>query len=348
MKVRRGRNRPGERVHPTRGGAGRPGAGRCPFSLLPNRGAAGGVGAALAVAAYGRPGRGVTDETRRQAPRKRVDDAVDAALEELGLPRQAAAAQARPAREESAPSTPPPADGLAAQREAAAQLGAALRALTDASVRTLASTATLLDVAARITECLPALTADQRDVGDPAPLDDPAAKLWLYNPVIGRANPIAPWLETTLVDGVLTGRATLGLPYQGPRGYVHGGVSALLLDQVLGDVVSASGRSGLTVSLSTRYRGPIPLLAPLLVVGRVVEVADRKITAAGTIALESEPDRPLVEGVGVFVVPRPDQAARLFGAFGGPARDTPGTPDTPGMPAAVPALAVPPTSPSTT
>ncbi|KJE19807.1 hypothetical protein FF36_05928 [Frankia torreyi] len=271
-----------------------------------------------------------------------MDDAVDAALDELGLPRQAAA-QARPAWEE--PSTV--ADGMAtqremaAQRDAAAQLGAALRALTDASVRTLAPTATLLDVAARITQCLPALTAEQRDVGEPAPLDDPVAKLWLYNPVIGQANPIAPWLETTLVDGVLTGRATLGLPYQGPRGYLHGGVSAMMLDQVLGDVVSASGRSGLTVSLSARYRRPVPLLAPLLVVGRVVEVADRKITAAGTIALESEPDQPLVEGVGIFVVPRPDQAARLFGAFGAPAPDTPGTPGT------VPSAAVPPNQPST-
>jgi acyl-coenzyme A thioesterase PaaI-like protein len=265
----------------------------------------------------------MTDETtRRQAPRKRVDDAVDAALEELGLPRQAAA-QARTAQAEPTPATA--AAGLAAQRDAAIQLGVALRALTDASVRTLVPTETLLDVAARITQCLPALTAEQRNVGEPSPLDDPAANLWLYNPIIGQANPIAPWLETTLVDGVLTGRATLGFPYQGPRGYLHGGVSAMMLDQVLGDVVSASG---MTVSLSTRYRRPIPLLAPLLVVGRVVEVAGRKTTAVGTIALESEPDQPLVEGVGIFVVPRPDQAARLFGAFRGSAADTPGAPQT--------------------
>ncbi|MCM3922638.1 PaaI family thioesterase [Frankia sp. AiPs1] len=273
-----------------------------------------------------------------------MDDAVDAALEELGLPRQAAA-QARPARAAAAVADD---DDIAAQRDAAAQLGMALRALTDASVRTLASTATLLDVVARITQCLPALTAEQRDVGEPAPLDDPAAKLWLYNPVVGQANPIAPWLETTLVDGVLTGRATLGLPYQGPRGYLHGGVSAMMLDQVLGDVVSASGRSGLTVSLSARYRRPVPLLAPLLVVGRVVEVADRKITAAGTIALASEPDQPLVEGVGIFVVPRPDQAARLFGAFRGPAPDTPGAPHPADAAGTVPAGTVPSNPPSTT
>ncbi len=260
-----------------------------------------------------------------------MDNAVDAALEKLGLPRQAAA-MARPAWEEPTPSPLSPADGMAARRDAAAQLGAAVRALTDATVRTLVPTETLLDIAARITECLPALTAEQRDIGEPAPLDDPAAKMWLHNPVIGRANPIAPWVETTLVDGVLTGRATLGLPYQGPRGYLHGGMSAMMLDQILGDVVSASGRSGLTVSLSTRYRGPVPLLAPLLVVGQVVEVADRKITAVGTIALESKPDQPLVEGVGIFVVPRPDQAARLFGVS---APDAPGT---------IPSGAIPPNS----
>lgn len=266
----------------------------------------------------------MTDETmRRRAPRERVDDAVDAALEKLGVPRQVAAA-ALPASTEPPPSPVPSADGLQARRDAATQLGAAVRALSDAAVLSLAPAETLLDIAARITECLPALTAEQRRFGDRAPLDDPAVRLWLHNPVVGRANPIAPPVETELVDGALTGRVTFGLSYQGPRGYLHGGVSAMMLDQILGDVVSTSGRTGMTVSLSTRYRRPVPLLVPLLVVGRVIEVADRKITAAGTIAVAAEPDQPLVEGVGIFVVPRPDQAARIFGAFGGLGSDAPG------------------------
>ncbi len=38
----------------------------------------------------------------------------------------------------------------------------------------------------------------------------------------------------------MQGVVTLTLPYQGPPGHVHGGVSALLLDHVLG-VANAGG-----------------------------------------------------------------------------------------------------------
>ncbi|WP_231123421.1 hotdog family protein [Nocardioides sambongensis] len=56
-----------------------------------------------------------------------------------------------------------------------------------------------------------------------------------HDPVTGPENAIAPPLHLGgLPDGSVRGTVTLGLPYQGPPGCVHGGISALLLDHALG------------------------------------------------------------------------------------------------------------------
>ena len=56
-------------------------------------------------------------------------------------------------------------------------------------------------------------------------------------------------------DGVV-GEATLGLAYEGPPGFVHGGMSALLMDQLLGSAAAAAGLWGMTAHLELDYRGP--------------------------------------------------------------------------------------------
>ena len=80
------------------------------------------------------------------------------------------------------------------------------------------------------------------------------------NAVMGLRNPVAPPLEIKS-DG--EGRAwsdfRLGAPYEGPPGLVHGGVVALILDQVLGHAVSTSGLPGMTGTLTIRYRQGTPL-----------------------------------------------------------------------------------------
>ena len=80
------------------------------------------------------------------------------------------------------------------------------------------------------------------------------------NTVMGLRNPIAPPLHIHS-DG--EGRAwsdfSLGAPYEGPPGLVHGGVVALMLDQVLGHAVSTSGRPGMTGTLTIVYRRGTPL-----------------------------------------------------------------------------------------
>ena len=60
------------------------------------------------------------------------------------------------------------------------------------------------------------------------------------NPVIGIRNPIAPPLTIQhAADGRMFTDFHLGAAFEGPPGHVHGGVSALILDHVLGEVAPA-------------------------------------------------------------------------------------------------------------
>ena len=59
------------------------------------------------------------------------------------------------------------------------------------------------------------------------------------NPVIGLRNPIAPPLVLHRApDGSVYSDFHLGAAFEGPPGHVHGGVSALMLDHVLGEAAS--------------------------------------------------------------------------------------------------------------
>ncbi|WP_433345813.1 PaaI family thioesterase [Microtetraspora malaysiensis] len=127
-----------------------------------------------------------------------------------------------------------------------------------------------------------------------------------HDPVTGPENAIAPPLALTgKEDGSIEGVVVLGMPYQGPPGFVHGGISALLLDHTLGVANDWGGASGMTAELTLRYHRPTPLFEPLTVTGRQVAVDGRKIRAVGTISAGGE---VCVSAEGLFVakrVPRP-------------------------------------------
>ena len=96
---------------------------------------------------------------------------------------------------------------------------------------------------------------------------------------------------------------------------MHGGVSSLLVDQLLGSTAIAAGLWGMTVRLELDYRGPVPLSTPLVLQARVTEAAGRKCVVTGTIATAATPERTLVEARGVFVMPREEVRADYFGAI---------------------------------
>ncbi|GAB3291408.1 PaaI family thioesterase [Parasphingorhabdus pacifica] len=211
-----------------------------------------------------------------------------------------------------------PNEQSADRRRAAAELGAALRDLNEAAVSTEVDVDTLARVAAQVRECVGPLAVATRTRDELPSADENMPVHRTYNPAIGLGNPIAPPMWVEMVDGVAVGSCTLGLIYEGPPRYVHGGVSAMLLDQILGHANAADGHPGMTVRLSVKYRRPVPLQTPLRITGEMsgVDGSGRGEAKAG-IATAEEPERLLVQSEGTFVRPSPEQARKLFGESAG-------------------------------
>ncbi|WP_448626675.1 PaaI family thioesterase [Geodermatophilus sp. URMC 64] len=220
---------------------------------------------------------------------------------------------------------------------AVSDLGEALRGLVDASVRTALDAGELVAAAEEARALTARLAAARRPAGRLPSLDDPVAFRRVYNPVTGVGSAFAPPLRIRHEGDEVVARTVLGLAYEGPPGFLHGGMSGLLMDQMLGSAVIAAGLWGMTVRLELDYRGPVPLDVPIELRGRVVEDAGRKTGAAGTIARADAPDGVLVEARGIFVAPRPEKVADYFGAV----TDASGRHAPPGRPTDATAVAEP-------
>jgi acyl-coenzyme A thioesterase PaaI-like protein len=195
---------------------------------------------------------------------------------------------------------------LATRRDAVGALGSALRDLVDAAVRTEVPLAELEDVTATVQQLAARLRVDMRGLQETTPLDDPDTGERWYSPVYGPGNPLAPRLTATHTpDGRATGRVTLGKPYEGPPGVVHGGVVAILFDHMLARAVRAAGRGGMTAELSVAYRRPVRLGVPLLLTAKMGDADGRRTTALARIVAEDDPGTTLAEAEGLFVSLRP-------------------------------------------
>jgi uncharacterized protein (TIGR00369 family) len=195
---------------------------------------------------------------------------------------------------------------LATRREAVGVLGSALRDLVDAAVRTEVPLAELEDVTASVQQLAARLRVDMRGLQEAVPLDDPETGERMYNPVYGAGNPLAPRLAVSdSPDGRASGRVTLGKPYEGPPGVVHGGVVAALFDHMLARAVRAAGRGGMTAELTVTYRRPVRLGVPLLVTSKLGDADGRRTTALARIVAEDDPGTTLAEAEGLFVSLRP-------------------------------------------
>ncbi|MFI6874796.1 PaaI family thioesterase [Streptomyces sp. NPDC050400] len=184
---------------------------------------------------------------------------------------------------------------------------AAARRVVTALLRTGGGTGTDMDVVAAELNAL----ADRLTETAP-PVGERLAAMWRgqgvtrHDPVTGPENALAPPLHLDgKDDGSVEGVVTLDLPYQGPPGHVHGGISALLLDHTLGVANHWGGPSGMTAELTLRYLRPTPLFEPLTVSGRQVSVDGSRIRAVGEI---SAAGRTCVTVEGLFInkhLPRP-------------------------------------------
>ena len=197
---------------------------------------------------------------------------------------------------------------------AVTDLGAALRGLIENSVTTLVDAPELRAVTEQVTAAAEALAVARRPLTQLPRLDDPAVFRRVYNPVSGIGSPRAPPLVIRRGRGGVFAEVSLGAAYEGPPGYVHGGMSSLLMDQLLGAAAMAAGRWGMTAHLELDYRGPLPLATPLLLRAQVGEESGRKTVIIGSVALAESPEQVLVEARGVFVAPRPEKSQAYFGS----------------------------------
>lgn len=139
-------------------------------------------------------------------------------------------------------------------------LADAVRDLADASLRTTVSYDDVAEVRAELERLTARLRTEQIPGSFGVSVSTDGAVRGHGNAVVGLRNPIAPPL---LVERSEEGRARasfhLGAVYEGPPGVVHGGVVALVLDQILGEAAAAGGSPGMTGTLSLRYEQNTPL-----------------------------------------------------------------------------------------
>ena len=79
------------------------------------------------------------------------------------------------------------------------------------------------------------------------------------NPIIGDCSPVRPDVEVRIADGEVVGTATFTRRFVGPAGHAHGGISAMLADQLVAAAPMAIGQRTVTKSLTIRYLRALPL-----------------------------------------------------------------------------------------
>lgn len=184
-----------------------------------------------------------------------------------------------------------------------APLVAAVRRLVDVAIRTRAEGAELDAAVAGIVAATDRLAADAAD-GPAGVRFNSEGRSWNWgNAAVGVRNAVAPPLAIRFVDDThVEGTADLGTAYEGPPGLVHGGVSALLLDHLMGETASRHHtQTTFTGTLTMRYEAPLPL-GPVVLHGELTHQEGRKVHVTASI---SAADGPVsVSATGVFVIPR--------------------------------------------
>jgi Thioesterase superfamily len=109
-----------------------------------------------------------------------------------------------------------------------------------------------------------------------------------YSPVVGPLNPIAPPLTFAFDGERLRGTGVLPAVFVGPPGAVHGGVVAMVLDELLGAVNACLGLGAFTGTLTVRYERPTPIATGLELESWVDRTEGRKVFTVGTISAGGE------------------------------------------------------------
>jgi len=182
---------------------------------------------------------------------------------------------------------------FAERRRATESVAASIRALADAAAETAVEPSVLDDVRAQLDEITVRLRAAEHD-GAYSGLVEPPVDYSLpenpmpLNPIIGACNPSRPDVQLRYRDGEVVGTATFTRRFTGPPGFTHGGITAMIADQIVAVTGGAIGTRCITKALHVRFRRPLPLNEPIELWG-VCDLSDEtNITARYTMSAGGE------------------------------------------------------------
>ena len=187
------------------------------------------------------------------------------------------------------------------QRALYGPLTEAVRKLIDAGLHTEVDEDTVRAAQTSIEAVTEMLERQQRAVGSKLRHEGTGRPLAWANPAVGLRNAIAPPMEIHHEDdGRCWSEFSLSGAYEGPPGWVHGGICALVLDHILGEAASDGlTQPKFTGTISLRYVRGTPL-------GRLrAEAFIERIDGVKTFARGylKDADGTTVEAEGVFIQP---------------------------------------------
>jgi len=181
-------------------------------------------------------------------------------------------------------------------------LGESVRALVDATIRTTEDAETIAAVKNDIDAAVQRLRRNQIDGTFGETLIDNGATVSWGNAVRGIRNALAPPVFSHLDEsGRVSADFHLGAAYEGPPGHVHGGVSAMILDQLLGEAACPDLVPRFSGSITYRYVRPAAL--GTLHAEAFQTHTDGAKTYCSAYIADAE-GAILVEAEGVFIMPR--------------------------------------------
>jgi acyl-coenzyme A thioesterase PaaI-like protein len=180
-----------------------------------------------------------------------------------------------------------------------APLAEAVRELVDATIRTEVDDDVVDQVRSTVEDVTKLLRQRTRPFGVSYRVD--GRPLPLGNAAIGVCNPIAPPIVVRHDGhGRCWSEFVLGSAYEGPPSLVHGGVSALILDHMLGEAASEGlSKARFTGTITVKYLRGSPL-GPLRCDAWIDRAEGVKVFAKGSI---SDAKGVTVEAEGVFIEP---------------------------------------------
>ena len=187
------------------------------------------------------------------------------------------------------------------QARALAALAASTRKLAESIIFTDLPASEVEEIHAYLNDILVRLNSSIRKDASVGYIDDSGRLNQPGSPAIGLLNAVAPPLDINISDqGTAHCTFTLGAAYEGMPGLVHGGILALVMDQIL---VTAAMQHGtpVTSSMELRYIHPAPCFVPLTAEATTVGVEGRCSIVKARIA---RPDkRTAVRARGSFALP---------------------------------------------